>query len=148
MPKLETHSTEETKAVARVFAQELLRDPLVGKKATVVALIGELGGGKTTFAQGFAQGLDVEGSVKSPTFVLMRRFPLIKKKFSDFYHLDCYRLEKEEEARTVGLPEVIANPRNLVLIEWAERVKNMLPRQTITISFSHVDEHTREINFN
>jgi len=143
-----TKNAEETQTVARLFAREILRDPVLGKKATVVALSGKLGGGKTTFAQGFAEGLGVMERVKSPTFVLMKKFALESKKFTSFYHLDCYRLENEKEVGAIGLPEILEDPRNLVLIEWAEKIKSVLPKQKVTVTFSHVDEHTRKISFN
>ena len=154
MPVLVAKSAEETKRVAREFARFLMRELELGKHATVIALSGALGGGKTTFAQGFAAGLGVKGRVRSPTFILMQRFPIRVQSakfkvqsFNHFYHLDCYRLKKPQEVRAIGLPEVLENPRNLVLIEWAEKIKSALPKRKIVVKFFHVGENTRKINF-
>lgn len=143
-----TKSAEETKELAREFARSVVDELALGKGATVIALSGTLGGGKTTFAQGFSEGLGVKEKVKSPTFVLMQEYPLQGEKFARFYHLDCYRLKKAAEAKTIGLPEVLENPKNLVLIEWAEKVKTMLPKKVITVKFFHVGENSRKISFN
>lgn len=143
-----TKSAEETKEVAREFARFVTEELAPGKGATVVALSGTLGGGKTTFAQGFSEGLGVKEKVKSPTFVLMQEYPLAGTTFTRFYHLDCYRLKKAAEAKTIGLPEVLENPKHLVLIEWAEKVKTLLPKKKITVKFFHVGENKRKISFN
>lgn len=143
-----TKSAEETKRLAWLFARSLARELKPGRHATAVALSGPLGGGKTTFTQGFAEGLGVKEKVKSPTFILMQRFALRSKKFSHFYHLDCYRFKNAKEVRAIGLPEVLADSHNLVLIEWAEKIKGALPKRRITVKFSHIHERARKITFN
>jgi len=144
-----TTSGRQTKQVGREFARSVLRELKSPEKhATVVALSGPLGGGKTTFAQGFAEGLGVKEKVKSPTFILMRSFALRSKKFTHFYHLDCYRLTSAREARSIGLPEVLSDHKNLVLIEWADNIQSALPRRRIHITFSHRHETERNITFN
>ena len=155
MPVLVTKSAKETKRVAREFAHFLMRELELGKHATVIALSGALGGGKTTFAQGFARGLGVKEKVKSPTFVLLQQYKLKVKSakfkvqsFTHFYHLDCYRLKKPQEVRAIGLPEVLENPRNLVLIEWAEKIKSALPKRKIVVKFFHVGKNSRKISVN
>lgn len=146
MSILITKSAEETKEVAREFARAILDEYAAGSAATVIALSGTLGAGKTTFAQGFAEGLGVEEKVKSPTFILMREHKISAKCFQRFYHLDCYRLKKASEAAAIGLPEVLANPENLVLIEWAEKIKGALPQKKIIIKFFHVGQHSRKLS--
>ncbi len=153
MANITTQSARETKAVARLFAKEVLAGLKMGKKATVIALSGPLGAGKTTFAQGFASGLGVREKIKSPTFVLVKeyaipRFTLHASRFTNFYHLDCYRLESRKETVTLGLKEILADPRNLVLIEWAEKIKRALPKKIITVKLFHVGENSRNIRFN
>ncbi len=148
MSILITKSAEETKELAREFARSIREELAPSKGATVIALSGTLGGGKTTFAQGFSEGLGVKEKVKSPTFVLMQEYPLAGETFTRFYHLDCYRLKKAAEAKTIGLPEILRDPRNLVLIEWAEQVKTLLPKKKITVKFFHVGENSRKISFN
>lgn len=143
-----TKSAEETKIVAKLFA-EFIVEEMTEKGAVVVALEGALGAGKTTFAQGFAEGLGVKEKVKSPTFVLVHKHALKKKKrFKYFYHADCYRLESEKDAGVIGLDEEMRDPENIVLVEWARRIKKALPKDTIVVKFTYINEGTRKINFN
>ena len=104
-----------------------------------MALIGEIGSGKTIFVQGMAQGLGVPAdSVASPSFVLIReyrgRIPL--------YHADLYRLEKIDETVTVGLEEYY-DLDGVTVIEWANRVPGVLPVEYLEIQFTVVDPKTR-----
>jgi tRNA threonylcarbamoyladenosine biosynthesis protein TsaE len=134
-----SQSEEETKEYAREFAHRL-------KGGEVLALIGNLGSGKTTFTQGLAEGLGIKQRILSPTFVLMRSYPFQKgKKRLTLYHIDLYRLEKPEEAKALGLEEIWSEPKNIVLIEWAEKIKELLPKKTIRIEFEYLDENVRKI---
>jgi tRNA threonylcarbamoyl adenosine modification protein YjeE len=103
----------------------------------IIALQGELGAGKTTFVQGFLKGLGSKKRVASPTFVLMRRHKLVGKKIANVFHIDAYRLKKPEHLAVLGLGEIMANPRNVVLIEWPEQAKDMLPDSALWIKFKH-----------
>ena len=149
-----TKSAEETKKVAKLFAKDIIGEFQVGKKATIIALVGNLGAGKTTFTQGFAEGLGIKEKIQSPTFVILKEYEIHQHKiskscFKHFYHIDCYRLKNEKDAKTIDLEEIIKNPENLVLIEWAERVKKILPKkQLLTVKFFHINEETRKIVFN
>ncbi|MCL5411529.1 MAG: tRNA (adenosine(37)-N6)-threonylcarbamoyltransferase complex ATPase subunit type 1 TsaE [Patescibacteria group bacterium] len=137
-----SHSAEETKKFAQEFAQKL-------QGGEVIALIGNLGGGKTTFTQGLAEGLGIKQRVLSPTFVLMRSYPFKKGgKSLTLYHLDLYRLEKSKEAKALGLEEIWSDPKNVVLIEWAEKIKSLLPEKTIEIRFEYLEENERKISYN
>lgn len=98
--------------------------------ATVVALIGELGTGKTTFVQKFAKAYGIKEVVTSPTFVIL-------KKYGNLVHIDAYRLEHAEELQKLGVQELMKNPKNIIFIEWADRVKEILPPETIWINFKH-----------
>ncbi|MEK7493740.1 MAG: tRNA (adenosine(37)-N6)-threonylcarbamoyltransferase complex ATPase subunit type 1 TsaE [Patescibacteria group bacterium] len=154
MNSITTKSAEETKSVAKLFAEALV-EGVTTKGAVVVALDGALGAGKTTFAQGFAEGLGVKEKVKSPTFVLVHTHALkVKsqkakvKKYTHFYHADCYRLESEKDVNAIGLDEAMNNPENIVLVEWARRIKKALPRDTIRVTFTYINERTRKISFN
>jgi tRNA threonylcarbamoyladenosine biosynthesis protein TsaE len=109
------------------------------KKALVFALRGDLGAGKTTFAQGFLKGLGFKKRAPSPTFVLIRRHSLKKrslgkrsrrsgrKVFTDVFHVDAYRLKKPGHLAALGFKEILADPRHIVLIEWPERVARIVP---------------------
>src|SRR3989344_8768226 len=150
-----TKSARETQKLAALLAKELLNWPAPRSEATAVILRGDLGAGKTTFAQGFAKGLGVKEMIKSPTFVILKRYGIptsyklqATSCLKYFYHLDCYRLKSVKDARSIGLPEILKNPENLVLIEWPERIEKALKGKFITISFSSEDETSRKISFN
>lgn len=117
----------------------------ISKSATVIALVGELGAGKTTFTQGFLKALGVKHPVISPTFVLIRRYPLKNLQFTDAYHIDCYRLEKASELVKLGLKEILKNPAHLVLIEWPELIKKYLPQNTHRITIHHGTKKTERV---
>jgi len=129
------------------LAQDLIKKILKQKKrqAIVIGLIGDLGSGKTTFCQGLAKGLGVKEKILSPTFVIFRKFKIQNSNFKIFYHFDCYRIEKPKEILKLGFKKIIAQPENIVVIEWAERIKKVLPRQTIILYFALLDKNLRKI---
>ena len=138
-----TKSFEETQKLGEKLAKKILENGLQ-KKAVVLGLIGNLGGGKTTFMQGFAKGLGVNEKILSPTYVIQKRFE-IKGIFENFYHIDCYRINKPEEILELDWKEIISNPKNIVAVEWPEKIKKFLPKDTIFIDFKFIDENQREI---
>ncbi|MEK7520292.1 MAG: tRNA (adenosine(37)-N6)-threonylcarbamoyltransferase complex ATPase subunit type 1 TsaE [Patescibacteria group bacterium] len=148
MSDVTTKNEKETKAVAELMARELLGSSLAGRHATVIVLEGQLGAGKTIFAKGFAKGLGVKEKIHSPTFVLVKQHSIKSKKFVRFYHIDCYRLERAAEARTIGMHEILADPRNIMLIEWASKIKKLLPKKRITITITSLHGTARKISFN
>jgi ATPase, YjeE family len=139
--KYVSQRSEDTKKVAEDFINSL--KPREG--ATVVALNGDLGAGKTTFSQFIGRALGVTENIPSPTFLIERVYELKAKPWTHFVHIDAYRLEREEELLALGFAEMLEKPENLIFIEWAERVKNILPNSAIHIDINHVDETTREI---
>lgn len=134
-----TKSAEETGSLGEKIGKDLSSS----KGGEIFCLYGELGAGKTTFIQGIAKGLGIEKQVTSPTFILMRTYPL--KKGKTFYHLDCYRLENSSQTRNLGLEEIFNDPHNITCIEWAERIKNLLPPKRTDIFFKNTGEDKREI---
>ena len=113
-----------------------------------IALVGDLGAGKTTFIQGFAQGLGIDQRIISPTFILMRKYDVkIPGKLQNFYHVDLYRIEENvhEEVTNLGLQDVWKVAGNVVAIEWAEKVKVLVPTDTIWINFESLGENRRKI---
>lgn len=130
-----THSAEETRKLAK---------KLVPRLKGIIALTGPLGAGKTTFVQGFAQGLGIKKKIISPTFVLIRQHQVPNSKLT-LFHVDLYRLEGEKDVEALGLKELLPNPNNIILIEWAEKIKDKLPKKTIYISFEYVDHSERKI---
>jgi tRNA threonylcarbamoyladenosine biosynthesis protein TsaE len=134
-----TNSAKETQKFAKDFAESLVGGRRSSAGAFVVALRGDLGGGKTTFLQGFARGLGIKEKVLSPTFNIYKRY-------GNFYHFDCYRIEKPEEILNLGFKEIISNPKNIVAIEWAEKIEDILPKNTKWITFEFIDENVRSID--
>jgi len=143
--KYTTINYKQTQELGENFAKEILK-LLPKNMATVFGLKGNLGGGKTTFLQGFAEGLGIEEKILSPTFVILKRF-MLAGHFENFYHIDCYRLKNEKDIFDLDFKEIISNPKNIVAIEWPEKIKKVLPKDTIIIKFKFVDKDKREIKF-
>jgi tRNA threonylcarbamoyladenosine biosynthesis protein TsaE len=138
-----TNNSRQTKKLGEFLAKKLKQG--VRKKAFILALRGNLGGGKTTFLQGFAKGLGIKQKVLSPTFVILKRFKIKDLRLKNFYHIDCYRIRKSKEILDLGFKKIISDPKNIVAIEWAEKIKKILPKNTIWIKFEFVDENKRKI---
>lgn len=144
MEQIISKSSVETQAIAKNIAQEILAK----KRANVVLLEGELGGGKTTFSQGFLSSLGVTQAVTSPTFVIMNSYDIPSSEYK-VYHLDLYRLNQEWEVLDLGIMDIISNPNNIVLIEWASKTPKLwenIPH--INISFEVINANERNININ
>lgn len=105
----------------------------IAGSGTVVALYGDLGAGKTSFSQGVGRGLGIQASIVSPTFVLMAeyedgRLPLL--------HADAYRLSGTE-VHSIGLDEAVENWPGVALVEWADRVLDVLPEDHLDVRIEH-----------
>lgn len=116
--------------------------------ATIIALSGDLGAGKTTLTQEIARLFSVKEKVISPTFVIMKIYELKRKKWKHLIHIDAYRLEKESELLKLGWEEIIADKSNIILIEWPEKVNKIIPKSAVLIQLKHVNDKTREISIN
>jgi tRNA threonylcarbamoyladenosine biosynthesis protein TsaE len=138
-------SLEETAAVAADFLKYL--SALQNDSAVVVGLYGNLGSGKTSFTQALGKTLGVLENITSPTFVIMKRFVLHDHSFENLIHIDAYRLEAPGEIEKLGWKEAIADRRNLILVEWPEKVGNVMPENHIKIHFTFIDETTRQIEW-
>ena len=125
----ELSSEDETIKLGRLFAQE-------SKPPTCIHLVGELGGGKTTFSRGFIQALGHEGKVKSPTYTLVEPYELEQV---SIYHFDLYRLVDPEELYFMGIEEYFEGPA-LTLIEWPEKAGAILPKPDYKVFFDYQDE--------
>lgn len=140
-----THSPAETKKWGERLAQNIVKNG-PRHKAVVLGLSGELGSGKTTFLQGFARGLGIPKRILSPTFVLMKRFEIKGKSgFENFFHLDCYRIEKPKDLSCLGLKEIIQNSQNIVAVEWVGKAKEAFSPETILLKFEVLDNKKRLI---
>jgi len=139
-----TLSPKETSKLGELLAKDILSCGF--KKAFILGLKGDLGGGKTTFIQGFAKGLGIKERITSPTFVIMKNYPIKRKsRYKRFFHLDCYRINNEKEILDLGFKGIISSPENIVAVEWAERIKKILPKGSLMLDFDFIDEKTREI---
>lgn len=137
-----TKSAQETTRLGRKIGHSFLTEPQ-GDIANVTYLFGEMGSGKTTFVQGLAQGLGISGRLLSPTFIIVRRYDL-KKNYSYFYHIDLYRLTRFQEFASLGLAEILSDKTVIVAIEWAEKLKNFVPKRT-DIHFKALKDSSRQI---
>jgi tRNA threonylcarbamoyladenosine biosynthesis protein TsaE len=116
--------------------------------AAIVALSGDLGAGKTTFAQGIAGALGIAENVTSPTFVIQKIYPIPQGRFpfTHLVHIDAYRLEREAELEKIGWHERATDPHNLIVIEWPERVAALIPLRAWGVELSHEGESSRVIS--
>lgn len=112
--------------------------------ATVVTLSGDLGAGKTAFVKGVAQALGVHEHVTSPTFVIMKMYPL-EGRFKKLVHIDAYRLKGEHHLKVLGWEELLRDPKNLICIEWPEQAPGAMPTHAIRIALRYTGENEREI---
>lgn len=136
-----THSVEETQKLGQLLGKELQR-------GIVIALKGDLGSGKTTFIQGLANGLGIKERVISPTFVIMRKYTIEnKKELAHFCHIDFYRIHSSRDIVNLDFEAVIHDPKNVVAVEWAERLPELLPKKKLHIAFEYVKESQRKITF-
>jgi tRNA threonylcarbamoyladenosine biosynthesis protein TsaE len=143
--KYTTKNYKQTQKLGKDLAEKVLKNGLQ-KGAVVLGLCGNLGGGKTTFLQGFANGLGVEDKILSPTFVILKRFELTGE-FENFYHIDCYRLKNEKDILDLDFEKIISDPKNIVAIEWPEKIKKVLPKKITEIYIEFIEKNTREISF-
>lgn len=124
------------------------------KGATVLALTGDLGAGKTAFVKALARELGIVEHVTSPTFVIMKTYDLSVEGnkatrqqfgFKSLAHIDAYRLESAHELEVLGWNELLADSEALVAVEWPEKVPGAIPQDAHHFVFEHVDETTRKI---
>ncbi|HEY0907725.1 MAG TPA: tRNA (adenosine(37)-N6)-threonylcarbamoyltransferase complex ATPase subunit type 1 TsaE [Candidatus Paceibacterota bacterium] len=140
-------SVEETAKIAQSVAEKLK----AGKAATVLALHGDLGSGKTTFTKAFAAALGVNSDeVTSPTFVIMKSYEVADPRmlmlgWRNLVHIDAYRLEMPAQASQIGWDKIAADPSNIVLIEWPEKMGEKIPHGARKLDFKFIDDSSREI---
>jgi len=131
------------------IANNLILKIIKNKKATatVVALSGDLGSGKTNLTQEIASLLGIKENIISPTFVIMKKYKILNNEFKNLIHIDAYRMEKSIELLNLNWKELISDKNNLIFIEWPEKVADIIPKTAIEVFLYHVDEETREIKF-
>lgn len=127
------NSESETDKIANFLFQKIKNNP---KKNHVIALTGDLGSGKTKFTQLFAKKLGIKKNVLSPTFLIIKKYKIPLKNFKHLFHIDAYRLKNEEQLQKIGFNQLINN-KNIIIIEWADKVKKIIPNSALWISFQH-----------
>jgi tRNA threonylcarbamoyladenosine biosynthesis protein TsaE len=133
-------SEKETEQFAASFAEKA--------EPGIIALHGALGAGKSVFARAFASALGVKGYMPSPTFTIAQEYRIPKSKnisFNTLYHLDLYRIKDSNAAFAFGIDEFLDDNYAVSLIEWPERIADILPEDTIHITFQHINESSRRI---
>lgn len=138
MLKTKSRNIKETMKTAQLLAEEI-KATKTGKSALVFALQGELGSGKTTFVQALAKALGIKEKITSPTFLLIKTYQLKNLKLKNFVHIDCYRLTLPKELEHLGFRKILRDKNTILIVEWADRVRKLLPRNTVWIKFKHGD---------
>lgn len=126
-----TNSTAQTQKLGQMLAKEL-------HNGQIICLTGELGSGKTTFTQGLLKGLKAKGPYTSPTFIIMKKYG------SHVYHVDAYRVNADDMIN-LGWEEIAKDKKNIIIVEWAERIKKIVPPNAVWVKFEWIDENKRKI---
>ena len=124
MLEIETHSSGETFDFARSLAEK-------AKGGEVYCLDGDLGVGKTVFAQGFGAGLGITEPMASPTFTILKEY---HEGRLALYHFDVYRISFEDEMDEIGFYDLVGNPEGVSLIEWSKLIEGILPKEAVRVT--------------
>ncbi len=144
-------STKDTQSIGEDLAMAIRRQ---GKRrrrhALVISLSGELGAGKTNFTKGFAKGLGIKEMIASPTFVILKIYEIKNKilkrsGFKNFFHMDAYRIRDQKEMGTIGFVSMAQDPLNIIVIEWGENIKELIPKDALRVGFGQTGRGPREI---
>ncbi len=134
-----TKTTEETTEFGKKLATQL-------QGGDILLLEGELGAGKTTLVKGLAIGLKIKYEITSPTFTLLNTYPVDLEKIKTLVHIDTYRLKDEQELIEIGAEDYLGKPDTLCIIEWPEKIANLLKdKKTTTITIEHSEDNQRKI---
>lgn len=134
-----TISNIQTQKLGQLLAEEL-------RGGEIICLSGDLGAGKTTFTQGLLKGLEVKGPYTSPTFNIIKTYKLKTKnqKLKTIYHIDAYRVGPKDISE-LGFKDFAGKPNSIVIIEWAERIKKLIPTSALWINFKWLSKTERKI---
>ncbi len=141
MKKIITKNSKETKNLGKKMS-------LSFKGGEVICLFGDLGSGKTTFTQGMLEGLHVDGPYTSPTFAILKEYDLQKTNgaINKICHIDTYRVN-EGDIIDLGWNDFAGNKNCITIVEWAEKIENIIPFDAVKIYFRWINENEREITF-
>lgn len=128
-----TRSASETVRIGKTIGNRLL-------PGDIVALVGELGAGKTQFVKGLAVGMGNPAHISSPSFTLINEYP----GEIPFYHIDLFRLGKEKEAEELGLDDYFCG-KGITVIEWADKIPSLLPEEILFVFIAYIDKNIRSL---
>ncbi len=135
-----THSEAQTERIGLRFGE-------LTPAASVIALSGPMGAGKTHFARGFGLGWGAQQSLRSPTFTLVQMHRKIGDVRQRLYHIDLYRVAQPRDLEGIGLDEILDDPTATILIEWPDRAAQLLPPRTLSVSLAPLAEERRRLVF-
>ncbi|OGF25464.1 tRNA (adenosine(37)-N6)-threonylcarbamoyltransferase complex ATPase subunit type 1 TsaE [Candidatus Falkowbacteria bacterium RIFOXYB2_FULL_34_18] len=138
--KIITKSEKETFDFSKKYAKNLRGGEIIG-------LLGNLGAGKTVFTKGLARGLGITHNISSPTFVIMKVYPVKIKSIKRLCHIDAYRLTGENDLAAIGAQEYFGDKNTITIIEWPEKIKKILPEKTKFIEIEHLNENERVVKY-
>ncbi|MDO8554944.1 MAG: tRNA (adenosine(37)-N6)-threonylcarbamoyltransferase complex ATPase subunit type 1 TsaE, partial [bacterium] len=144
-----SRSVQQTHKIAKEVLDKVLPFSFISGKAVVVALEGDLGSGKTHFVQGFAEHLGIKEKITSPTFVILKKFKIPRQGgtgIKNLIHIDAYRIEKPEEILELRWDEFINDPDNIILVEWADKIRNILPKKYFLVKLKFISEKERSLD--
>lgn len=128
MPSHTLTSIKDTEKLATAIA----KNP---PKPAILALVGQLGAGKTTFTTALARALKTTSSPSSPTFVWLKTYQLNDKRFRRLHHIDCYRTQGLDPELADTITECQKDPDALTVIEWADKIKNYIAPTATWLTF-------------
>ena len=144
-----SRSVQQTHKIAKDVLNWALSVAPGFNEAIVVALEGDLGSGKTSFTQGFAKHLGIKEKITSPTFVILKKFKIPQQGgtgVKNLIHIDAYRIEKSEEILELRWNEFINDPSYIILVEWADKIKNILPKKYFLVKLECISEKERSLD--
>ena len=138
--KFFSSSEKQTFVFAKNFSKKLTGGEVIG-------LVGNLGAGKTVFTKGLAAGFGIKKRITSPTFVLMKVHHVAKhKKIKFLVHIDAYRIKSAHDLTAIGATEYFSHPDTITVIEWADKIKQILPKQVRFVNIT-INKYKRTINY-
>lgn len=143
-------SLDDISRVAELVIQRARQAKLAAPdRATVVALSGDLGAGKTTLVKEIARILGVSDELQSPTYVIYKRYEVPNDPdWKSLIHGDMYRLESADDIKKLGWDEMVAEPGNLIVVEWPEMIGDAVPQSAVCVLLTHKSDSLRSIDYN
>lgn len=140
-----TFELKQIKEIAKSLLKEIKKGD--GNGATILALFGDLGVGKTTITKEISSILGIKENVISPTFVIMKKYQTKDNKFKNLIHIDAYRLDEHKDILVLGWEDMIKDKNNLIIVEWPEKIESYLPRGIYNVSLNHKGDTSRTLKF-